>query len=182
MTHAVILRRKAEDDIRKVLRWYESQDPSLGEQFLIELRRTLEQIGQFPESSPALHKSVRRPSSGDFRIWFSTSPTPPGLSFSQSCTLHAIRLSGPRDSPRGLTLRSTGRAGTCLQLGDRLVGAPVTSNVRPHLCASAASPATTRSIHSSISVSTALILAMRLRLLGAFAPRLTLNDFIPCES
>ena len=60
MTHAVILRRKAEDDIRKVLRWYESQDPSLGEQFLIELRRTLEQIGQFPESSPAMHKSVRR--------------------------------------------------------------------------------------------------------------------------
>lgn len=44
MTHAVILRRRAEDDIRTVLRWYETQDPTLGDQFLIELRRTLEQI------------------------------------------------------------------------------------------------------------------------------------------
>jgi len=60
MTHEVILRRKAEDDIRTVLRWYETQDPTLGDQFLIELRRTLEQIGQFPESSPAMRKNVRR--------------------------------------------------------------------------------------------------------------------------
>ena len=60
MTHAVILRRKAEDDIRTVLRWYETQNPTLGDQFLIELRRTLEQIGQFPESSPVVRKNVRR--------------------------------------------------------------------------------------------------------------------------
>ena len=31
----------------------------------------------------------------------------------------------------GLTLRSIGRDGSCLQLGERLVGAPVTFNVRP---------------------------------------------------
>ena len=60
MTHAVILRRKAEDDIRTVLRWYETQNPTLGDQFLFELRRTLEQIGQFPESSPVVRKNVRR--------------------------------------------------------------------------------------------------------------------------
>ena len=60
MTHAVILRRKAEDDIRTVLRWYETQNPTVGDHFLIELRRTLEQIGQFPESSPTVRKNIRR--------------------------------------------------------------------------------------------------------------------------
>lgn len=60
MTHAVILRRRAEDDIRAALQWYEAQDSRLGDVFLIELRRTLEQIGQFPESFPLVHTKIRR--------------------------------------------------------------------------------------------------------------------------
>ena len=60
MIREIILRRRAEDDVRTLLRWYETRDRALGDRFLIELRHTLEQIGQFPESGPLLHGKVRR--------------------------------------------------------------------------------------------------------------------------
>ena len=60
MIRDAILRRRAEDDIGTVLCWYETRDRALGDQFLIELRRTLERIGQFPESGALLHEKVRR--------------------------------------------------------------------------------------------------------------------------
>jgi plasmid stabilization system protein ParE len=60
MTYAVILRPRAEDDIRTAFQWYESQQPTVGEEFLAHLRRALERIGEFPESSPVAHKAVRR--------------------------------------------------------------------------------------------------------------------------
>jgi len=44
----------------------------------------------------------------------------------------AASLSPRHDSCRALTLRSTGRAGSCLLVRERRRGAPVTSNVRPH--------------------------------------------------
>jgi hypothetical protein len=47
-------------------------------------------------------------------------------------------------NPRGLTLRSTGRAGTWLLGREHRRGAPVTSNVRPTVCA-----AQGRIIHST---------------------------------
>jgi hypothetical protein len=37
-------------------------------------------------------------------------------------------------NPRGLTLWSIGRGGSCVQLGERRHGAPVTYNVRPRSC------------------------------------------------
>lgn len=57
---AVILRRRAEDDIRNAYGWYESQQPALGEEFLLHLRRALERIGEHPEASPLVYKTVRR--------------------------------------------------------------------------------------------------------------------------
>ena len=53
MMHVVILRPRAEDDIRTAFHWYRSQQPMLGEEFLVHLRRALERIGEFPESSPS---------------------------------------------------------------------------------------------------------------------------------
>ena len=60
MTYPVILRQRAENDIRAAFEWYESQRPTLGEEFLVELRRTFGRIGEFPESSPIVRKTVRR--------------------------------------------------------------------------------------------------------------------------
>jgi plasmid stabilization system protein ParE len=60
MTRAVMLRPRAEDDIRAGYRWYKSQQSELGEEFLVHLRLALERISEFPESSPIVHKSVRR--------------------------------------------------------------------------------------------------------------------------
>jgi len=60
MTHAVILRSRAEEDIRVAVRWYESQQPTLGEDFLLQLRHTLERVAEFPAASPLVHKAVRR--------------------------------------------------------------------------------------------------------------------------
>ena len=60
MTPPVILRLRAEDDVRAVIQWYESQHPALGEDFVVRLRQTLEAIGRLPESSPLIFKSVRR--------------------------------------------------------------------------------------------------------------------------
>jgi plasmid stabilization system protein ParE len=60
MTHAVILRSRAEEDIRVAVRWYESQQPTLGEDFLLQLRRTLERVAEFPATFPLVHKTVRR--------------------------------------------------------------------------------------------------------------------------
>jgi len=60
MTYAVILRPRAEDDIRSAFEWYESQQPALGEDFLVHIRGTLEHIGEFPDASPLFYKGVRR--------------------------------------------------------------------------------------------------------------------------
>lgn len=60
MTRTVILRRRAEDDVHTALQWYETQDPRLGDGFLTQLRRTLAQIGRFPESAALQHRKVRR--------------------------------------------------------------------------------------------------------------------------
>lgn len=62
MTRAVILRRRAEDDIRMAHQWYEGQDPRLGDEFVIEVRGALERISNFPASSPVVHSKVRRAS------------------------------------------------------------------------------------------------------------------------
>jgi plasmid stabilization system protein ParE len=60
MTLTVILRPRAEDDIRVAYQWYEAQQVGLGEDFLARLRRSLLHAAEFPESSPVIYKSVRR--------------------------------------------------------------------------------------------------------------------------
>lgn len=60
MTLPVILRSRAEDDIRFAYRWYEALQPGLGEDFLGSVRRCLQRAAEFPEASPIVYKSVRR--------------------------------------------------------------------------------------------------------------------------
>ena len=60
MTRRFILRPRAERDIKSVFDWYESQQPTLGDEFLISLRERLETIREFPESAPVLFRDVRR--------------------------------------------------------------------------------------------------------------------------
>jgi hypothetical protein len=74
----------------------------------------------------------------------------------------------------GLTFRSTGRAGTCLQLGVRLVGAPVTSNVRPQdrclRCLSLRSPPAHRMHRAPLRMQLSLPLRTATSLVGGFVP------------
>ncbi len=60
MTRAVILRARAERDIREAVEWYEARQSGIGEKFLSQLRETLEAVRGLPESTPLIYKSVRR--------------------------------------------------------------------------------------------------------------------------
>jgi transposase InsO family protein len=60
MTRRLVLRHRAEGDIRAAYEWYERQRPGLGDDFLSELRARLVGISEFPESSPVVYRQVRR--------------------------------------------------------------------------------------------------------------------------
>lgn len=60
MTRRFILRPRAERDIQSIFDWYESQQPTLGDAFLVSLRERLETIREFLESGPVLFRDVRR--------------------------------------------------------------------------------------------------------------------------
>jgi toxin ParE1/3/4 len=60
MTRPVILRARAERDVRDIFEWYEAQQSGLGAQFLADLRSTLEVLREFPASAPFIYKNVRR--------------------------------------------------------------------------------------------------------------------------
>lgn len=60
MTRAVILRPRAERDIRSAFDWYESQQRGLGDDFLNSVRQRLEDIGRLPDAFPVIYKNVRR--------------------------------------------------------------------------------------------------------------------------
>jgi plasmid stabilization system protein ParE len=97
MTYAVILRPRAEDDIRTAFQWYESQQSTLGEEFLAHLRRALERIRDFPESSPVVHRTVRRALITKFPYLVFYVVEQRALSFSQFFTHRAVRPPGHAD-------------------------------------------------------------------------------------
>jgi plasmid stabilization system protein ParE len=49
MTRRVILRHRAQSDLRSAFRWYESQRAGLGDEFLRVVGQKLEVIGAFPK-------------------------------------------------------------------------------------------------------------------------------------
>jgi plasmid stabilization system protein ParE len=56
----VVLRPAAAADIEDAYRWYESQEPSLGDEFLAALDAIRDQIVDHPEAFPVLHRNTRR--------------------------------------------------------------------------------------------------------------------------
>jgi len=60
MTRHLILRTRAEHDIRSAVEWYEAQRAGLGIEFLAALRERLEAVRAHPESSPILYRGIRR--------------------------------------------------------------------------------------------------------------------------
>jgi len=60
VTRRFIVSPRAERDIRSIFNWYESQRPTLGDEFLASVRERLETIREFPESAPVLFRDIRR--------------------------------------------------------------------------------------------------------------------------
>jgi len=60
MTRRVILRQRAQSDLRSAFHWYESQRQGLGEDFLAAVQQRLEGIGAFPDANRAVHRGIRR--------------------------------------------------------------------------------------------------------------------------
>ena len=60
MTRRVILRQRAQNDLRSSFRWYESRRPGLGHAFLAAVEERLESISEFPDANRVVYKQVRR--------------------------------------------------------------------------------------------------------------------------
>ena len=60
MTLRVILRDRAQNDLRSAFKWYESVRAGLGAQFLAAVQERLENIAEFPEAHPVIYRRIRR--------------------------------------------------------------------------------------------------------------------------
>jgi plasmid stabilization system protein ParE len=60
MTASLRLRPEARADIREAARWYENQQPGLGDLFVSRVLALLERIAQSPQHFPYLRPPVRR--------------------------------------------------------------------------------------------------------------------------
>ena len=60
MTRRVILRERAQNDVRSAFKWYESQRPGLGEAFLAAVQERLESIAAFPDAHRIIRRRIRR--------------------------------------------------------------------------------------------------------------------------
>jgi plasmid stabilization system protein ParE len=61
---AVFLRPDAELDVRAIARWYDDEDPGLGDQFSQQLHDTIVKVsalpGQFPTVAPGVQRALVR--------------------------------------------------------------------------------------------------------------------------
>ena len=60
MTHTLILRPEAEEDLRDAYRWYDEHVPGLGLRFLASVEQTLGRIEHSPQLYAEVHEGVRR--------------------------------------------------------------------------------------------------------------------------
>src|SRR5258705_12463857 len=60
MTRRVILRQRAQNDLRLAFRWYESQRQGLGDAFLSAVQERLESIAAFPDANRGVYRRIRR--------------------------------------------------------------------------------------------------------------------------
>jgi toxin ParE1/3/4 len=56
----VIIRPRAEIDLREARDWYEEQQSGLGQDFLAETARAIQRLAQNPELSPEYYRGFRR--------------------------------------------------------------------------------------------------------------------------
>jgi toxin ParE1/3/4 len=62
----VIVRPRAEADLREARDWYEEQRSGLGKQFVAEIARTIRFLAQNPEVYPEYYRGFRRALTGRF--------------------------------------------------------------------------------------------------------------------
>ena len=60
MSWRVLIRPKAEEDLREASLWYESQLSGLGDQLLDEVRRAVHRLQEDPERHPVYYRGFRR--------------------------------------------------------------------------------------------------------------------------
>jgi len=60
MPLSIIFRPEAEKDVEKIYKWYESQQETLGDEFLLILQQQLELIREYPKAFQIIHKNIRR--------------------------------------------------------------------------------------------------------------------------
>lgn len=60
MSWSVIIRPRAEADLRESRQWYEAQRPGLGDEFVQEVRRTILWLEEHPEQRPPYYRDFRR--------------------------------------------------------------------------------------------------------------------------
>ena len=60
MRWTLIVRPRAEADLRAARDWYEAQRAGLGSAFLVEVRRALELLTEHPERRPIYYRNFRR--------------------------------------------------------------------------------------------------------------------------
>jgi plasmid stabilization system protein ParE len=56
----LIVRRAAEQDLIEAATWYDGQQPGLGDELLVEVKKLLETIHTRPESFPVAFRQARR--------------------------------------------------------------------------------------------------------------------------
>lgn len=60
MSHQVVIRPEAEDDLAQAFVWYEEHRLGLGHRFLLSVEVTLTAIRENPEAFPQVHRDIRR--------------------------------------------------------------------------------------------------------------------------
>ena len=60
MKWAVIIRPRAETDLREARQWYEAQRSGLGDEFLDELKRAITFLTEQPDRRPLYYRDFRR--------------------------------------------------------------------------------------------------------------------------
>jgi plasmid stabilization system protein ParE len=60
MTRRVILRQRAQNDLRLAFEWYAAQRQGLGESFLAAVEERLESIAAFPFANRVIYRQIRR--------------------------------------------------------------------------------------------------------------------------
>ena len=60
MTYALVLQPEAEADLNEAYRWYESQRPGLGLEFLMSVEDVFERICRRPELHAKVYRAVRQ--------------------------------------------------------------------------------------------------------------------------